>query len=343
MEINIKKQYGDFSLDFSCVTKSKRVGILGASGCGKTLTLKSIAGIETPDRGKITVEDRTLFDSEGKINLKTQKRKVGYLFQNYALFPTMTVEQNIACGLGKDVEAKVRVEEMINQFDLKGLEKHLPSQLSGGQQQRVALARIMAYKPDTILLDEPFSALDSCLKDKMRIQMKELLDQYQGTAILVTHDRDEAYQLCDTLVLMKKGKVVEVGTTREIFDNPRTYTAARLTGVKNISKIERLGDHQVKALDWNDIVLTTENTVTEETTHVGIRAHDIIFTDTLSQENCFENQVTEVSEMPFEWQITLGNGLFVKLDKAMRSHQVNAIEKHYYNIPKEAVMTLAGV
>ncbi|MBO6129934.1 MAG: ATP-binding cassette domain-containing protein [Pseudobutyrivibrio sp.] len=342
MEINIKKQYGDFILDFSCETQSRRVGILGASGCGKTLTLKSIAGIETPTQGKIIIEDRILFDSENKINLKPQKRKVGYLFQNYALFPTMTVEQNIFCGLGKNVDAKSQVEEMLVKFRLKGLEKHLPSQLSGGQQQRVALARIMAYKPDILLLDEPFSALDSCLKDKMRIQMKELLEQYKGTAIIVTHDRDEAYQLCDTLVLMNKGAVVETGKTREVFDCPRTYTTAKLTGTKNISRIERLSEHQVKALDWNDLVLTIDKSVSEDSTYVGIRAHDIIFTNTLLQENCFENQVAEVSEMPFEWQITQKNGMLIKVDKELKAHENKSRSFPFFYIPKSAIMLLKG-
>ena len=146
INVQVRKKLDSFLLDISFESKSKRIGILGASGCGKSMTLKSIAGIETPDEGRIEVEGRTLFDRERKVNLKPQKRNVGYLFQNYALFPTMNVEKNIAAGLkGSRQGSETRVRQMIEKFRLQGLEKRLPGQLSGGQQQRVALARIMAY------------------------------------------------------------------------------------------------------------------------------------------------------------------------------------------------------
>ena len=174
LTVNIKRKHGEFKLDIQFQSESKRIGILGASGCGKSMTLKSIAGIETPDAGKIQIGDAVLFDSEKKINLKPQKRNVGYLFQNYALFPTMTVAKNIETGLkGSKEEKQKRVQEMIEKFQLHGLENRLPGQLSGGQQQRVALARIMAYEPDVIMLDEPFSALDVFLKDRLQQELKE--------------------------------------------------------------------------------------------------------------------------------------------------------------------------
>ena len=161
IEVKIQRKLNTFELNIDFKSDSKRIGILGASGCGKSMTLKSIAGIEPPESGLIKIEGKTVYDSENKVNLKPQKRNIGYLFQNYALFPTMTVEKNIAAGLkGKKHENAKRVREMIEKFQLTGLEKRFPAELSGGQQQRVALARIMAYKPDVILLDEPFSALD---------------------------------------------------------------------------------------------------------------------------------------------------------------------------------------
>ena len=167
IDVKILKKWGEFCLDIRFQSQSKRIGILGASGSGKSMTLKSIAGIETPDSGYIEIDGNILFDKETKINLKPQKRKVGYLFQNYALFPTMTVEQNIAAGLkGKKPVLRRRVGEMVRKFGLTGLENRYPHQLSGGQQQRTALARIMAYEPKVILLDEPFSALDMYLKDR---------------------------------------------------------------------------------------------------------------------------------------------------------------------------------
>ena len=192
ISVDIRKKLGDFSLEISFESDSRRIGILGPSGCGKSMTLKSIAGIEKPDSGSIRIDDRVLFSQEQKINLKPQKRRVGYMFQNYALFPTMTVEQNIGAGLGlSDDDRSARVADMVRRFNLQGLEKHLPGQLSGGQQQRVALARIMAYRPDIILLDEPFSALDEHLKERLQHEMMSMLEDYEGQVILVSHSRDE--------------------------------------------------------------------------------------------------------------------------------------------------------
>ena len=165
--LDFEKKLEDFHLHVHYEGQASRIGILGASGCGKSMTLRSIAGIETPDRGLISLSGRDLFDSEKKINLRPQQRRVGYLFQNYALFPTMTVEQNIMAGVrGSKEERQKRAQEMVHAFQLEGLEKRRPAELSGGQQQRVALARIMAYHPEALLLDEPFSAMDYFLKEK---------------------------------------------------------------------------------------------------------------------------------------------------------------------------------
>ena len=163
LKVNIQKKLKEFDLDVDFELKKGCLGILGPSGCGKSMTLKSIAGIVDPDKGivSLTMDEETVyFDSDSKINIKPQKRNVGYLFQNYALFPNMTVEENVAIGLSKNDDRKI-VSEMIKRFHLEGLEKRYPRQLSGGQQQRVALARILAYGPDVILFDEPFSALDT--------------------------------------------------------------------------------------------------------------------------------------------------------------------------------------
>lgn len=161
----------------------------------------------------------------------------------------MTVEENVACGLSKEDDGK-KVSEMIKRFHLEGLEKRYPRQLSGGQQQRVALARILAYSPDVILLDEPFSAMDTFLKDQLRIELLNLLRDFEGFSIMVTHNRDEAFQFCDELIVLDKGKIIAKGDTYDIFENPRKVQVARLTGCKNISKIEIIDDHHVRSLDW---------------------------------------------------------------------------------------------
>ena len=244
IKVDIKRKLGEFSLDIHFQTESKRIGILGASGCGKSMTLKSIAGIETPDFGMIQIDDKVLFDSANKVDLKPQKRNVGYLFQNYALFPTMTVAKNIAAGLkGSKEEKQKKVQEMIEKFELTGLADRLPGQLSGGQQQRVALARIMAYEPDVILLDEPFSALDVFLKDRLQQELIEMLKDYEGTVIMVSHSRDEIYRFSEELLIMDQGKPVIYGETKEIFAKPVYKEAAKLTGCKNFSRIKRVDVH----------------------------------------------------------------------------------------------------
>ena len=297
LSVNIKKQYRSFTLDMNFELDGRRVGILGASGSGKSMTLRSIAGILTPDEGHIVLGDRVLFDSSGHINLRPQVRNVGYLFQNYALFPNMTVRENIMVGLeaktrdegslkenntanggffsrrkGLKEEKNRRVDEMIEKFKLTGLEDRLPRQISGGQQQRVALARIMAYSPDVILLDEPFSALDWFLKDRMQLELTEMLKDYEGMVIMVSHDRDEIYRFSEELLIVDEGKVVKRGETRSVFADPGTRAAAALTGCKNFSRAERLDDHHVKALDWG-ITIETERVLPGKFNHLGFRAH----------------------------------------------------------------------
>ena len=213
LKVDIQKKLKEFDLDVDFELRKRRLGILGPSGCGKSMTLKSIAGIVNPDSGVVSLttdKETVYFDSNEKINLKPQDRNVGYLFQNYALFPNMTVEENIGIGVPKEHREKT-VPEMINRFHLNGLEKRYPRQLSGGQQQRVALARIMGYGPDVILLDEPFSAMDTFLKEQLRLELLNSLKGFDGFSIMVTHDRDEAFQFCDEHIILDQGKIIEIG------------------------------------------------------------------------------------------------------------------------------------
>ena len=236
--VDIEKNFKGFHLKTAFSSSTSATGILGASGSGKSMTLRCIAGIEKPDRGKIVINGRTVFDSAQKINLKPQERRIGYLFQNYALFPTMSVRENIGCGYrGEKAEKEKRIEDFIERYHLEGLENRLPSQLSGGQQQRVALARMMIGDPEAILLDEPFSALDGYLKDVLQKDMKEFLNQYQGDMLMVTHSRDEAFRFCNELMLLQEGRTLTFGNTRQLFEQPRLVEAARLTGCKNSSRI----------------------------------------------------------------------------------------------------------
>lgn len=306
ISVDVQKKLGEFALNVKFESASKRIGILGASGCGKSMTLKSIAGIETPTEGKIQIGEHVLFDSKNKVNLKPQKRKIGYLFQNYALFPTMTVAQNIAAGLkGSKQEKENRVREMAEKFQIQELLKRLPGQLSGGQQQRVALARIMAYSPDVILLDEPFSALDVFLKDYLQQELEELLKDYEGTVIMVSHSRDEVYRFCEELLILDQGSVITAGKTKVIFSNPQYRAAAKLTGCKNFAELQYTeSPNKIILPDWG-VTLQLKKEVPKGCTCIGYRAHDFVPVWGEKQENCIEVRLKSMSELPFENQYYL--------------------------------------
>ena len=336
LKVNIQKKLKEFDLDVEFELDKGCLGILGPSGCGKSMTLKSIAGIVNPDNGIVSLttdEETVYYDSSKKINLKPQKRKVGYLFQNYALFPNMTVEENVAIGLSK--EDKNKVSEIIKRFHLEGLEKRYPRQLSGGQQQRVALARILAYGPDVILLDEPFSAMDTFLKEQLRLELLNSLKDFDGFSILVTHNRDEAFQFCDELIILDQGKVIAKGETHEVFENPKKVQVARLTGCKNISKAEIIDDYHIKSLDWG-LVLEVSERIPPNISHIGIRAHD--FSPANQDDiNSFDTVDSTKIEMPFEWEITLANGLWWKRDKEIHEHEFE-IPKYLKVDPKNIIL-----
>ena len=337
LKVNIQKKLNEFDLEVDFELEKGCLGILGPSGCGKSMTLKSIAGIVNPDNGVISLntgEETSYFDSNKKINLKPQDRNVGYLFQNYALFPNMTVEENVAIGLPKDHDENI-VSQMIKRFHLEGLEKRYPRQLSGGQQQRVALARILAYGPDVILLDEPFSAMDTFLKEQLRIELIRSLDYFDGLSIMVTHDRDEAFQFCDELIVLDKGKIIAKGPTYDIFENPTKVQVARLTGCKNISEVEIIDDYHVKSLDWG-VTFEVSKEISPDVTHIGIRAHDFIAAEK-DDVNAFDTENSSVLEMPFEWEITLANGLWWKYDKQIDEHEFTVPD--YLKIdPKDVIL-----
>lgn len=300
--VNIKKRLGDFVLDVEFATEKGVSGLLGASGCGKTLTLRSIAGIMTPDEGTIVLNGNTLFDSAKRVNLPPQHRRVGYLFQNYALFPNMTVEQNIACGLYREKDKSARksaVAEMIKIMRLGGLEKHRPHQLSGGQQQRAALARILVGRPEILLLDEPFSALDSYLKDKLMTELWNILKTFEKDTLLVTHSRDEAYKLCATLAVMDNGRLKGVGGTKDIFADPRTRAGAALTGCKNIIEARKAGGTRVEVPAWG-VIFDAGRPVGDGLCAIGVRAHHFGADKT---ENTFPIRVVDETEEPFEWTL----------------------------------------
>ena len=274
LEVNIKKKLRDFTLDVDFAVKDEIFALLGASGCGKSMTLKCIAGIETPDEGRIILNGRTLYDSDKKINLPPQARRAGYLFQNYALFPNMTVAQNISFAATGDKDAQLK--QNIQRFQLNGLENAYPRQLSGGQQQRVAFARVLTSHAEILLLDEPFSALDSHLKWQLELELNDIFKHY-GAAVLVSHDRGEVYRLANTVAVMHNGFITTLDSKENVFNHPKTLAATILTGCKNISPAKKISDNKLFAEDWK-LELSAEN-IPDNLKFVGIRAHDLIIDD----------------------------------------------------------------
>ena len=302
LEVNIEKKLDGFILRSEFSAGDTATALLGASGCGKSMTLRCIAGIVKPDSGRIVLDGQVLFDSEQHIDLPPQQRGAGLLFQNYALFPNMTVEQNILCGLKAEknrAARQARCAEMLRAMRLEKLARRYPTQLSGGQQQRTALARILVGNPRILMLDEPFSALDSYLREEVEGEVGSLLSGFDGTALLVTHNRDEAYRLCPEMVVLDSGRVLRTGHTRDVFADPRSVTAARLTGCKNILPCTRVDAHTVRLPGWN-APLQLALPVPKNCTAVGIRAHDFApcSPDAL---NALPVKPLSSSENPFDW------------------------------------------
>lgn len=236
LTVRIRKRLGDFRLDLDFRAGAEVVVLLGPSGAGKSLTLQTVAGLVTPDEGLIELDGRKLFDSSGRVNLPPQQRQVGYVFQNYALFPNLTVEKNIGYGLHRlgRSERDARVSEVITQVRLTGLEQRRPHQLSGGQQQRVALARALATEPRILLLDEPFAALDAPIRSDLRQEFRSLQQRLGIPALFVTHDLEEAATLASRIAVVIDGKIHQFDRTREILDHPAGRQVAELVQSRNI-------------------------------------------------------------------------------------------------------------
>ncbi|MFM6403415.1 MAG: ATP-binding cassette domain-containing protein, partial [Microcystis sp.] len=298
--VDIEKYLPGFNLSVTFNCQNQPLGLLGASGSGKSLILRSLAGVETPSRGRIVLNGRILFDSEKGINLPSRQRCIGFVVQNYALFPHLTVAENIAFGLPQKLPTKIIRQQIANQLELVqllGMENRYPHQLSGGQQQRVAIARALASRPEALLLDEPFSALDTHLRAQLERQMIKTLSNYDGVTIFVTHNMDEAYRICENLLVMEKGRAIANNSKQKIFERPDSVSLAKITGCKNFSRAVIINNQQLKAIDW-DVKLHTVSMIPDYLAYTGICAHQIIFGRDLGNINTFPCWLANAIEGP---------------------------------------------
>lgn len=297
LSVKIRKSLPGFTLQAGFSIEKERLGLLGGSGSGKSMTLKCIAGVMRPDEGRIVLNGRVLFDSETGVDLPPQKRKVGYLFQHYALFPNMTVLQNIQCGM-RTGKPKGNPEELLAKFYLSGLGDRYPRQLSGGQQQRTALARMLVSEPDLILMDEPFSALDTCLREEMEHMVSGLLQRFDGPALIVSHNRDEIYRLCSQIAIYQDGSSERIASREDIFSNPGTVAAAVLTGCRNVLPARMMEDGTLWVEGWGGR-FRTGCEIQEGTDSVGVRAHYFHIAEQMG-ENVIPCHMEKIMDGPFE-------------------------------------------
>ena len=283
LEVNIQKQLPDFLLDvaFKIDRATNPLGILGVSGSGKTTLLRCIAGLETPDRGTIILNHKILFDSAKGINLTPQERQVGLVWQSYALFPHLSVGENIAFGMSSNssnVEVKQEIDRQLQQLELTAFKRRSPQQLSGGEKQRVALARALASKPQITLLDEPCSALDTNLKAKLLNILQQRLTRYPGLTLYITHNLREAYDLCPQLLTIDRGKAIAFGSRTTIFERSPNLATASLVGCQNISPAKIIDSNTVAALAWR-CSLQVDSLIPANLAYTGIHAHQLNFVD----------------------------------------------------------------
>lgn len=318
--IDIRKRLDAFRLDVRLSAGDEAVALFGASGSGKSLTLRCIAGIERPDEGRIVIDGETVFDSEKRIDLPPQKRRAGLLFQSYALFPNMTVRENIRVGISGRADkaaAEAEIAQIIRAFGIEQLAAQRPHALSGGEQQRVALARILVSKPRILMLDEPFSALDGHLRFRLEQEVSDVIRGFSGTALFVSHDREEVYRMSDRVAVMAAGHVESFTDKAALFEAPKTRSAALLTGCRNISRLQRTADGGYLAADWNVPLSLSADT---DAPYIGVYAHELRLDD---GENAAQCRVVRVIENPFTCILMLepvGGGcsepLALKLDRA---------------------------
>ena len=334
----IRKQLGSFVLDVSFESSAKSCAILGASGAGKSVLLRCLSGLETPDEGKVVANGRVLFDEKSGLDMEAAARRIGHVFQNYALFNHLSIFENIAFGLQSlDSAAKAsRVWQILSETELHDFGSSYPRDVSGGQQQRVAVARALVTDPELLLLDEPLSALDSHLKYRMEKLLARSVQEFRGITLLVTHNLEEAFRICDDLVVLDEGRIIAFGPKHAVFAQPGNVRAAILTGCKNISPIRQSANsNAVVAESWGGVeVHVPESRTARPYSNIGIRAHQIVVmgdNESASHEvNTFPCWLCEASESPH--RMTLHLRLNEDLRVPTTSHLQVEVPKDAFNV-----------
>ncbi|MBN1368383.1 MAG: ATP-binding cassette domain-containing protein [Dehalococcoidales bacterium] len=352
LEVSIKKSLPGFNLEVNFSIGREILAILGPSGSGKTMTLQSIAGLLKPDAGNIILNGRVLFDSERRVNLTPQQRNIGFVFQHYALFPHLTVANNISYGirhLSKE-EITDKVSRLLDKMHIKGLANRYPRQLSSGQQQRVALARALAPEPEVLLLDEPFSALDVMRKEQLEFELLELQNSYRGNILFVTHDLTQGYKLGSRIAIYESGRIIQFNDKDIVMTAPASRTVAKLIGFRNLveGSVTEIKDSQaiirVPELGQNLKVINNDaGLVLNQQITVGIRPEFIKLvnqtggnTVLLKVARIVENVVTATYH--FNTNNDKGNYIEVLFPKSEQSLPANGEECHLYLPPERLVI-----
>jgi molybdate transport system permease protein len=306
LQVDIAKSLPNFQLELNLQAGREPIGLLGASGAGKSLTLRLIAGIATPDSGCIVLNGRTVFDSAQGIDIPAAQRRVGVVFQDYALFPHLSVFDNVAYSLHRlpRSERALRVERLLQALRIAHLAGRMPAQISGGERQRAAIARCLAMEPEALLFDEPFAALDPHLRRSTEEQLRETLRSYRGAVLFVTHDMEEAFRFCSGLMVLDQGRTIASGPRQALFQNPGSIVAARLTGCKNIAAASGIDASHLRVEAW-DCTLVSPRAMGAAVAAIGYRSHYFRFQQQAVGENVFLCWLMETSEAPHEMTLYL--------------------------------------
>ncbi len=358
LQVNIKKALPGFNLEVDFSVNQEILAILGPSGSGKTMTLKCIAGLIRPDEGHIELNGKVLFDSVARISLPTQERKVGFVFQNYALFPHLTVDENIAYGIchQSKYEVKTRVSQLLGMMGIEGLRQRYPGQLSSGQQQRAALARALSHNPEVLLLDEPFSALDSMRRERLEFELLALPRFFEGDMIFVTHDLAQGYKLGSRIGVYEAGHMVQCDSKQNVISSPTNRTVARLTGIKNLMQgyITGIKDSNVWVTvpEFGDpIRISNENgkniSMSQQVT-IGIRPEYIRIIDHPAENTllCTLNQVVEeVINIDYHFYANTDTGKGYSLEARLlksEAQEISVSKSCYLYLPPERLTIISA-